>query len=437
MSDQIVEFNGEVQLDETIKITDLNLNALEKIFDCLSLNDLLNIADTSKKFKQPADWVFRSKYGKRKIIFWRTNPSRCNHPVWPTDNIYIDNFSLCFKILRSFGHAISKLDVNYLKINGNKCAKIDYYVVKYCTALAEISFKHAGVNTLNCIVKPFEKIEKLIFEDSYVGGKLANLNKWFPRLRALELKFYMRIENSKCLEKHFQHLESLTIDGQVSDIRGSNLINTLCFNPQLRQLSISDKFDMKFLQYASKHLHFLEKLEIRKWTEQEFAHSGEFIHLKNVQIVTIDFSRCYKVPEIPLRFDQLETLIVDAMYMCRLNDNFIDFMQKHTTIRKLKIFWQNYGFQRKITNCCNAIFKEKLAQASAYLWEFEIDDCIFSSYEAISFLKQCKYLKQFCLPLQNQNEYDALNEHLGKEWRKFVDDQNCIRFERTSSIQYK
>lgn len=435
MSGKMVESNcgTEVELDTSTKITDLNQNVLEKIFGYLNLGDLLSITDTSKRFKKPTDWIFRSKYGKSKMIFWSTHTSRGTHPVWKANNIYIDDFTLCLKTLRCFGHAIPKLDLNYLKINENKCAEIDYYVIKYCTALVDVTFKHAGEDTLNLMAKPFEKVEKITFEDSYLSGKLADFNKWFPRLCTLELKFFMRIGNPKSLEKNFPHLESLTIDGQVNNIRWINIINLLHLNPQLRRLHISDYFDMKFLQNSNKHLHFLENLTISKWTEDEFAHDGESVHFKNVRNLTIDFSRFCKVPQIPLRFHQLEALTVDAVYMCRFNDNFIDFMRKHSTIRKLKIIWQNYAFQRKVTNSLNASFKDKLAQASSYLWDIDLGACIFTLPEAVSFLKQCKSLKRFYLSLTNQNEYEILNDHLVKEWKRVSDDQNCIRFELTTS----
>lgn len=426
-----MESSTELEVDAKIKITDLTQTVLERIFGNLSLGDLLSIMDSTKQFKPSADWVFRSKYGKSRMNFCATYTSYCKYPVWPTENIYIYNFTMCLKILRCFGHAISKLDLSYFKINENKCAEIDYYVIKYCTALTDVMFQHAGEDTLNRMVKPFEKIEKLKFEDSYLGGKLADFNKWFPQMCALELKFYMRIGNYKCLEKHFPHLEILTFD-KVNNIRWLEIINTLRLNPQLRRLHISNYFNMKFLQNASKHLYFLEHLTISNWTEKEFEHDGEFVHFKNVRNLTIDFSRLCKVPQIPLRFDQLEALTVDA-YMCRFNDNFFDFMRKQKSIRKLKIVWKDYAFQRKITNICDASFKEKLALASCYLWDIDLGACIFTLHETVSFLKQCKSLKRFCLSLSNTTEYELLNEQLGKQWKTVTDNQNCIiRFERSS-----
>lgn len=429
MSLEMVKSEAEEELDTQLKMTDLNQNVLEKIFAYLNLGDLLSIADTIKRFQKPVEWIFRCKYGTSKMIFWATHTSRGNHPVWKENNIYIDDFTLCLKTLRCFGHVISALDLNYLKINEDKCTEIDYYVIKYCTALIDITFKHASEDTLKMMAKPFEKIRKVTFEDTYLSGKLADLSKWFPRLYTLELKFYMRIENCKSLEQHFPNLENLTIDGQVNNMSWTNIITLLCFNPQLRRLHISDYFDMRFLQKANIRLHFLEDLTISKWTEDEFAHNTESVHFKNVRNLTIDFSRFCKVPLIPLRFDQLYAFTVDSVYMCRFNDNFIDFMRKNTTIRKLKIVWQNYAFQRKVTSSLDASFKEKLAQASSNLLDIDLGACIFSLHEAVSFFHKCKSLKRFCLSLSNQNEYGMLHEHLGDKWKKITDDHNCIRFE--------
>lgn len=430
MSDEMVKSFIEDEIDPRTKMTDLNQSVLEKIFKYLNLGDLLSIRDTNKQFKEPADWIFGRKYGKSKMIFWATHASRGTYPVWKSNNIYIDDFPLCLKTLRCFGHIIPKLELNYLKINGKKRAEIDCYVLNYCTALNDITFKHADENTLKHMRRPFVNVEKISIEDSFLSGKLIDFKKWFPRLCALEMKYYMRIGDCKSLENVFPHLESLTIDTQVNNIQWSNIINFLRMNAQLRRLHISDYFDMKFLQSASKHLYFLEKLTISKWTEEEFAHDGEPVYFKNVRNLTIDFARFCKVPQIPLHLEQLETLIVDAVYMCRFNDNFIDFMRKHSTIRKLKIVWQNYAFQRKVTNSLNANFKEQLARACVYLYDIDLGACAFSLHEAVSFLKHCKSLKQFYLSLNNQNDYELLHKQLGNEWNKITDNQNCIRFER-------
>lgn len=435
MSQETVASDAQLTADGKMKITDLIPLALDTIFVHLNLGDLLSLSDTSKVFKPSAARAFQSKYGKNRMIFRGNHGTRCNHPIWQADNICVDDFTMCLKILRCFGHAIVKLNINYSGMGTRKCAQIDDYLIDYCTSLTDITFKHAKNLTLSQMVKPFDTVENLTFEDSMLSGKLANFNRWFPKMASLELRYYIEFGNGKVLEKHFPNLQNLTINGQLENVDWSNIIATLQANPHLRRLTICDYYGMKFLRNASKSLHFLEHLTLLKWAESQFDHDGDFIHFKHVQHLTVDFSRLCDVQQMALHFDQIETLTIDSVYMCRFNHNFIDFIRKHTKLRKLKIIWQNYGFQRRVRNSCNAVFKENLAQASSYLWDIDFGALLFTLNEAVSFLAECKSLKKFCLTLSDETEYDDLHEHLGNEWTKLTDNQNCIRFERTTPAQ--
>lgn len=429
MSTKAVEIDATMTHDDKIEITSLNENILEKIFMYLILGDLLSIKDTSKLFQPIVDRVFRSKYGKSKMIYRANHGSHHKPTVWQDDDIYVDDLTHCLRILRCFGHEMTQLDVNYVKSSETKCAEIDKYLNRYCQALTDITFRHAGKYTLCRMTNPFKQIENITFEDSYLSGKLVDFNKWFPQMRALELKCYVYFENGRVLERHFPRLETLIINGKMNNVQWSNIINTLQANPQLRRLGVCDYFGMKFLQNANRSLHFLEHLTLCKWAEQEFNYDGDYVHFKNVRHLTVDFSRLCFVPQMPLRFDQIEELTVDSVYLCRFNDNFIDFMRRHPRIRKLFIKWQNFSFQRQITNRNNAIFKEKLAKVSSYLQDIDLGACSFTLHEAISFLSECKSLKRFSLSLDNSTDYDALHDHLGKDWNKITDNPNSIRFE--------
>lgn len=54
------------------KITDLDYDCLEHIFKNLGLSDLLNVADSSKYFKQAVDLVFKNKYQKSCFTLYKT-----------------------------------------------------------------------------------------------------------------------------------------------------------------------------------------------------------------------------------------------------------------------------------------------------------------------------------------------------------------------------
>lgn len=56
-------------ISRTTKITDMNADCLEKIFDHLRFNDMLNLADTSKHFHSALNHVFITKYQNKTILF--------------------------------------------------------------------------------------------------------------------------------------------------------------------------------------------------------------------------------------------------------------------------------------------------------------------------------------------------------------------------------
>lgn len=52
-----------------MKFTEVNINCLEKIFRHLSVDDLLNEADSNGTLKNVVDNVFALKFEKRKVNF--------------------------------------------------------------------------------------------------------------------------------------------------------------------------------------------------------------------------------------------------------------------------------------------------------------------------------------------------------------------------------
>lgn len=60
---------NENSMSETTKITDLNTDSMEAIFEYLEFDDLVNIAETSKQFYTAACQTYNRKYGNVTLIF--------------------------------------------------------------------------------------------------------------------------------------------------------------------------------------------------------------------------------------------------------------------------------------------------------------------------------------------------------------------------------
>lgn len=118
------------------------------------------------------------------------------------------------------------------------------YILKYCSpgdSLKELELSNVG-NAINAIEKPFKNVEVVRFLGGFLGENICNLNKWFPKMRHLELK-YNKFSNIKNIEILFPSLEHLTIYvGRCFDKSSiSNIEAVISLNPQLRSISSHSK----------------------------------------------------------------------------------------------------------------------------------------------------------------------------------------------------
>lgn len=56
-------------ISNSTDFNDLNADCLEKIFEELSFNDLINLADISKQFHNALCRVYKKKYANMQVIF--------------------------------------------------------------------------------------------------------------------------------------------------------------------------------------------------------------------------------------------------------------------------------------------------------------------------------------------------------------------------------
>lgn len=66
---EIHSFNIAKNITETTKITSLNTDCLESIFEHLEFNDLINVADTSKHFYSAVCLIYKRKYVNMHLLF--------------------------------------------------------------------------------------------------------------------------------------------------------------------------------------------------------------------------------------------------------------------------------------------------------------------------------------------------------------------------------
>lgn len=406
------------KFNETLTIAEVNVDCLEKIFANLNFDDLLMVAETSKHFLQGARLAFTSKFGKKtfKLHCHSVHQNQPNQAMVGND-IIIYNPLTCLKVLRCFGPFIFKLDILYANISAAHRTKFDRYVIENCAeSLIEIELHCAPKNAMGSLRVPFSNIQSVYFKECLFGQTLSNINKCFPKMRNLHLDHCRVIE---CIGKNFPNLVHLTVKNKR--IVKKHVEKCLHLNPQLRSLSISGNFDLKFLRSVSEHPQ-LEDLGISLGSEFLINARCDPVYFENVRTLKLQLHWTKKtMPEIPISFSRLEEFTLKS-YDFLMNQHFFDFINQHRTILKLHChFLVRYTF---------SYIKCKLARKLTSVMELNIPNFVLTLNEVNEFLTECKFLKKFQFKFVDRNAYDVLLYQLDPEWKATIDHIGLVTLER-------
>lgn len=67
-SNLLHNLNASIELEIT-KITDLNIDCMEKNFNNLEFNDIINLADSNKQFYIALCRIYKKKYVNMRLVF--------------------------------------------------------------------------------------------------------------------------------------------------------------------------------------------------------------------------------------------------------------------------------------------------------------------------------------------------------------------------------
>ncbi|XP_055304938.1 uncharacterized protein LOC129569798 [Sitodiplosis mosellana] len=312
------------------KITDVNDDCFEVIFGHLMLQDLVNVADTCKRFQTSSKAAFATKC-RGKVMMLDPSLNRLP-PIESFKNaVEVFGMSNCLKVLRHFGHKITMIYIDYLYINEVKQAELGRYMNEYCAdSLIDIAIAGAPKEVAANWTKPFVNAQTIELRWSDLG----DLSEWFPKTRRLVLH-----AGAKWAENTFPHLEELEIHDDVNEDKRASIAETLRLNPHLPQLRLLDLgYDMKFMKGVSSYLQSLTLLDIR-CDDEFFNLGGSSIHLKSVKEFNIDLRRVGEMSRIPFSFGQLEKMQLKVNDF-KMNDNFGKFLKQNPSLSKLVIHSQ-------------------------------------------------------------------------------------------------
>lgn len=83
-----------------MKLTDLNIDCLEAILECLEIGDLLNAADACRRLHHAANHLYLRIHGEKPLIDTKYYAVR---PI----AFAISNLKIALQLLRCFGHLVS------------------------------------------------------------------------------------------------------------------------------------------------------------------------------------------------------------------------------------------------------------------------------------------------------------------------------------------
>lgn len=248
-----------------IAITILNVNndCLEKVFDLLSLEDLLNLADSNTYLRSSVLPVLRRKLKFEVKVVEIDISSNFVHSTIFDDVIAIRKPLAAFKTLRLFGQEIKYLSMDNAHRFCNKLSwKIKDYVCEYCSDSLVSLEVVIGPDVK--ATKPFTKLETLSITRTAMC--ISNFNESFPVLRRLILNQYRARPSWVPImtATKFNQLEELSVDNDTAVKHVSSDVRKLVkLNRGLRCLSLATmgSNDWKLLKFVSRHLKHLETLD--------------------------------------------------------------------------------------------------------------------------------------------------------------------------------
>lgn len=164
-----------------VKITDIEIKCLERVFKYLNVVDLFNVAEANTYLRKAAQQVYKGKQ-IRKVEMHRNEGTPL---LLKDEELHVNGLKTQFRFLRYFGHLITSLNIEYVHIPANFRDYMDQYIIENCAdTLVELSLGGTDEYIFEDLKKPFPNVENF----SVYAWQMPSLDgKWFPKLHNLEL----------------------------------------------------------------------------------------------------------------------------------------------------------------------------------------------------------------------------------------------------------
>lgn len=301
------------------KITDVNVDCLERIFEHLDVTALNNVADAHPNFITAARLIFQREHSSKTLRIFHSTHMISLYEEHETAGHIVNATATSF--LQNFGDLVRKLRLDYsqnvlLIDDRHHWRATERVIFEHCTkTLTSIELINCRGNVLEEICQPFEKVNKVYVYDITAKSTTTNLSKWFPNTRRLELQCGA-VSMPNYAKGEFRVLDKLRllVLNLFHNYRRdeTNIREFLRTNHHITNISIESKFvtwlksDLDFLSFINKTMTQLQKL---RWVHMKLheVKKPKRIHFKHVE--SLELQATGEFPEnVSITFDRLKSL---------------------------------------------------------------------------------------------------------------------------------
>lgn len=347
-------------------------------------------------FHRPvAENIFKKNLGTNTVRFNIRGVSitKGRHLVMETDQD--DYVASILETLEHFGHLIPVLEVNYH--DEVALTKINRHLNKYAKeSLIDITLTRGDLEQLK---GPFDRVERVCIEHTYIDTNRTNLRAIFPNVYRLQLTT-LSFKRPMNIEQHFPHLQEMIVE---SSLRSDSLQlrRRLQLNPQLLKLTI-DKGNWNGLRIINELLPRLESLTFTTFDESSDAGQGD-IHFPDMKVFDVVWVQktLNNHEGVSIIFGNLERLIC------------------HGSNRCFVIMVQNKRLQEII---CDSLSDEELQQIGTELIDLKkvwMKHSVRTNDDIdkfVQFIEMSKQLNKIVLRESEIADMNEIRERLENKW---------------------
>lgn len=289
-------------LENRTELAELGPDARLFVLDSLNLSTILSFPLFDDHYDRIAQEVFRRKYSRK--TFKIADVVLIGFEEIPDVNnvIYLKQFGEILRVLKIFGHLMTKLKLEYSQhpqFGGVNISPIVKYINLYCAdslVELEVIISSDYVEFFDKMTKPFKNVKKLTISGQFnrLTGSTHTFTEMFPSVRSLSL-YYVQVFDKNGLDMKFPHLIHLSVQVAQSDktrFEDSDVEKLLRTNPYIRSLKL-DRCDPNLLKIVNEVLHNLETLQLTSFIGFRVFNENKPIVFKNVKYLLVDGDSSY------------------------------------------------------------------------------------------------------------------------------------------------